>query len=203
MALLQWNCNGLRPNGHELKALILNHKIQPSIIALQETLLSPKHNFTIPGYQFIRKDRLNPTNRPGPPHGGLGLFISDSINFQIINIPTPNLETLAIDATINKTKLRIINVYHTRTKPFNIDDLNSISSHLTTNTLILGDFNAHHPLWGTKNYTDKLGTLLTEWINKTNLISLNNNQPTRYPINHLQSPTAIDLSITTPKLSNI
>lgn len=39
-----------------------------------------------------------------------------------------------------------------------------------------------------------------DWLDTNNLVCLNNNQATRFPTNHLQIPTAVDLSISTPHL---
>lgn len=57
MVFLQWNCNGL----------IALNKIDPLIIVVQETKISPKRAFKLPVYIFLRRNRPRISNIPGPP----------------------------------------------------------------------------------------------------------------------------------------
>ena len=50
-----WNCQGIRPKRKDLE-LYLKENVM-DIIALNETFLSKKHYFKIPGYDIIRNDR--------------------------------------------------------------------------------------------------------------------------------------------------
>ena len=50
-----WNCQGIRPKRKELELYL--DEDATDIIALNETFLSIKHNFKIPGYDTIRNDR--------------------------------------------------------------------------------------------------------------------------------------------------
>ena len=53
--ILFWNCQGIRPKCNELELYVKENVID--LIALNETFLSNKHNFKIPGYDTIRNDR--------------------------------------------------------------------------------------------------------------------------------------------------
>ena len=53
--ILFWNCQGIRPKRKELELCLKENVID--VIALNETFLSKKHNFKIPGYDTIRNDR--------------------------------------------------------------------------------------------------------------------------------------------------
>ena len=53
--ILFWNCQGIRPKRKELELHLKENVIY--VIALNELFLSKKHNFKIPGYDTIRKDR--------------------------------------------------------------------------------------------------------------------------------------------------
>ena len=54
--ILFWNCQGIRPKRKELELYLKENAID--VIALNETFLSKKHNFRIPGYDTIRNDPL-------------------------------------------------------------------------------------------------------------------------------------------------
>ena len=51
--ILFWNCQGIRPKRKELELYLKENVID--VTALNETFLSKKHNFNIPGYT-IRND---------------------------------------------------------------------------------------------------------------------------------------------------
>ena len=52
--ILFWKCQGIRPKRKELELYLKGNVID--VIALNETFLSKKHNFRIPGYDTIRND---------------------------------------------------------------------------------------------------------------------------------------------------
>ena len=52
--ILFWNCQGIRPKRKELELYLKENLID--VNALNETFLSKKHNFKIPGYDTIRSD---------------------------------------------------------------------------------------------------------------------------------------------------
>ena len=54
--ILGCNCQGIRPKRKELELYLKENVID--VIALNETFLSKKHNFKIPGYDTIRNDCL-------------------------------------------------------------------------------------------------------------------------------------------------
>ena len=53
--ILFWNWQGIRPNSNYLELCLKRNVID--VVALNETFLSKKHNFQIPGYDTIRNDR--------------------------------------------------------------------------------------------------------------------------------------------------
>ena len=53
--ILFWNCQGIRPKRKELELYLKENVID--VIVLNETFLSKKHNFKIPGHDTIRNDR--------------------------------------------------------------------------------------------------------------------------------------------------
>ena len=65
--ILQLNANGLGANGSELKTLLQNKLITPDVVLIQETKISKKRKFNVPGYNTIRVDREknNTGQKPG------------------------------------------------------------------------------------------------------------------------------------------
>ena len=142
--VLQLNANGIRNKLTELGVVLERNKVK--MAAIQESKLSSKSkNPYIRNYTTVRKDR------PHGHGGGLLVFIHESITFS--KQPSspeaqsdPHLEELTIKADIENTKLIISNIYIPPASSCSIRYQSSIEHLLTTpDTLILGDFNAHHP----------------------------------------------------------
>ena len=96
-------------------------------------------------------------------------------------------------------KITICNVYlphFTWTR----NDLEHLISQLPTPYLILGDFNAHNPLWGS-NHRDPRGKIVEDIINDNDLVLLNTGENT-YLNSRSNSFSAIDLAFCTPQISN-
>ena len=68
---------------------------------------------------------------------------------------------------------------------------------ITTDTLILGDFNAHHLAWYSSS-TDTRGSLLENMISGSNVGNLNWDSPTRLPGN--ANPSSPDVSLASASL---
>lgn len=79
------------------------------------------------------------------------------------------------------------------------EDLNLQNSQTSLNSIILGDFNAHNPLWDIADKEDQHG-LLSDWTTNQNLVVLNNNQPTRIDT-YRNSMSAIDITLCTCDLA--
>ena len=71
----------------------------------------------------------------------------------------------------------------------------------TNNTILTGDFNAHHTLWHSPT-TDNIGTLIADLINSSNKIVLNTNTPTRIPTNRNHQATSPDISTASNTIYN-
>ena len=72
-------------------------------------------------------------------------------------------------------------------------------SYLTTlpHTLLLGDYNAHHPVWLDTQGADPRGRLLQEQLDE-HIILNEPDRPTRIPYDPQTSPTSPDISAATP-----
>lgn len=176
--LLQFNINGLRNKIDELLHFLDKNKIHVAI--LQETKLTANSKTpATPGYSIIRQDREKNKG------GGLAFLISNKLSIKTINnIKVPHGDTyteiLSIAITCANKDLIIHNVY--------IPPVSSCSNYTlpikdilaqSDNTIITGDFNAHHDQWHSKGSEDARGRLIAEAIDSSNFGTLNENSSTR------------------------
>ena len=131
------------------------------------------------------------------------IFIHRSITFSKQpsspeSLSDPHLEELSIKAELGNTKLIISNVYIPPASSCSNGHHSSIEHLLTTpDTLILGDFNAHHPSWYSRS-TDTRGRKMADSINGSDYGILNWDSPTRVPPN--AEPSSPDVSLASASL---
>ena len=101
--IAHWNANGLRQSLSELKDFLRTHKVD--IMLINETRLNSKTNVYVPGYNKLRKDRLN--DKMGA--GGVLILIKMSIRYIEINVGTKNIKAVAIKLSNN---IIIISAYN-------------------------------------------------------------------------------------------
>ena len=161
--VLQLNANGIGNKLTELEVVLEKNKVKVAVI--QESKLSPKSkNPCIQNYITVRKDRSHGQG------GGMLIFMHRSITFSKQpsspeSLSDPHLEELSIKAELGNTKLVISNVYIPPASSCSNGYQSSIEQLLTTlDTLILGDFNAHHPSWYSRS-TDTRGRKMADSIN--------------------------------------
>ena len=194
--ILQWNANGIGNKQTELSIFLEAHAVKVAVI--QESKLTAKSKGpNIQNYTLVRQDR-----RQGP-EGGLLFFIHNSVSFNgkpqsTTSKNDPHLEELTISIAMDNTELLIINVYIPPASSCNgcysppIDHLL-----IDTDSLVLGDFNAHHSLWHTGT-TDTRGNQLVDSISISSMAVLNTDSPTRLPGN--ADPRSPDVSLASASL---
>ena len=141
--ILQFNANGIGNKQVKLGDFLERHKVKVAVIQEAKLTLNSRtpniHNFTT-----VRK------HRDQGQRGGLLTLIHKSINFsrRPDTLADPHLEELTITAKLGSTDLLITNVY-IPTASFCTGGYNPSLDHLmmTTDSLILGDFNVHHSSW--------------------------------------------------------
>jgi hypothetical protein len=128
------------------------------------------------------------------------------VKHNFTELKTPNInqthtETQLLELHLNKTKLKIANIYIPPKVAINEIDNNRVTNCfkelLKNSPIITGDVNAHSTTWYSP-YNDNRGTLIDEIINDSNNIIINDNTPTRLPIHtHLQQqqPTSPDITV--------
>ena len=188
--IIQWNCRGVKPNFEELSLLVSQYS--PVAVCLQETFLRSTDNFTLKYYTCYSKsvdggDRAN---------GGVTLAISNAVPHSPVPLDTP-LQVTAAKISLNKT-ITLCSLYLPPNQVLNIDDLQGLISQLPRPFLLVGDFNAHNPLWGCGG-TNRRGRQLEDLISNNELCLLNNKSHT-YLHPATGSYSALDLSICSPDI---
>ena len=165
---------------------------------IHESKLSSKSKSPrIRNYTTVRKDR------PHGHGGGLVVFNHESIPFSKQPsspeaLSVPHLEELTIKANIGNTKFIISNIYIPPASSCSNGYQSSIEHLLTTlDTLILGEFNAHHPSWYSGS-TNTRGKGMDDSINEFDYGTLNWESPTRVPPN--AEPSSPDASLASTSL---
>ena len=191
--ILQWNTSSLISHWGEFKHYILKHL--PLVAAVQETRFNDAdpYKFTIAGYSLYTHN----LNR-SPRQGGTALFVSNRLLHREIKVQT-DLDCVTVQAQLFQTNISIVSLYLSPSAPFPKNALNSLLDGLTKPVMILGDFNAHHPAWGCTRL-DARGKHTEEWMNKHNLVFLNDKSPTHLPNNRRQELSAIDLSFMSSRI---
>ena len=173
--VLNWNIAGANTK----KATLIAHSKTENydIITLQESLLQRGKKFKLNGYNTYTTPHEN-TDR------GLAILIKNTIPVKKIANPIScgeNVEVLAVTITLQDAKLDVYNIYRKITQDHAGElDLIQLFAHASnTNTLITGDFNAHHNILSSPGLNNEAGEHITQVLNDfQNVTILNNGQPT-------------------------
>ena len=194
--ILQFNANGIGNKQVELGDFLERHKVKVAVIQESKLTLNSRTP-NIQNFTTVRKDCDQGQG------GGLLTLIHKSINFSRRpdspdTLADHHLEELTITAKLGNTDLIITNVYIPPTSSCT-GGYNPSLDHLmmTTDTLILGDFNAHHSLWYSSS-TDTRGTMLESMVSGSNFAILNWDSPTRLTGN--ANPSSPDVSLASASL---
>ncbi|GFV56079.1 putative RNA-directed DNA polymerase from transposon BS [Trichonephila clavipes] len=164
----------------------------PVCVALQETLLKPSWTSNIRGYSILWKE-CNTGERASD---GVALLINHTIPSSPILLRM-SIQAVAVQVSIFST-VTICNVYLPPNAPMNFKELQELIDQLPSPFILLGDFNAHHLLWGCQDVNSR-GKVVEKLLTELDLTLINNVSNT-YFHSPTQSFSAIDLSICSPSL---
>jgi len=157
LKLVQWNCCGIRGKLPQLQVLA------PSldIICIQESLLWPRNNFWLRGFNIVRRDISSSHER------GVCILVNNKLNYSILNLSFfshSSLELLGITLMQDNVPLAIVNIYRHPNQSTPSSILDALFQFLFNNfnrVLISGDvLNAHHSWWGC-DYEDQAGRMFS------------------------------------------
>lgn len=196
LRILQWNLNGLLNNYADLNILI--KEFYPDIIALQETHL-PHNNTAHPPNKYT--GYYHNCSQIVTHKQGIAVFIKKTMTHKQVPIVS-SISCLAVEVDIGY-KLTIVNCYIPPHQNFTTRELTNILNIFHTPIILLGDFNAWSPLWGSPS-TNTRGQIIEDIILSHNLIVLNDGSPTHFSTHKTFSHPDIILSSASiaPKLSS-
>ena len=188
--IIQWNCRCIRPRYEEL--LLLLTLLRPSVFCLQKTYLKPEDTFTFKGfntYNHIHSDCLRAS-------GGSSILVHSSCPQREIKLKT-DLQAVAVSVTLEKD-ITLCSIYIPPSFALRPNHLNSLLQQLPSPFMLLGDFNGHNVLWGSKD-NDPRGDLIEDFITQ-NDICLMNDKSNTFLDSGKGTLSALDLSLCHPSL---
>ena len=193
LVVLLWNSHSLLSNLIEFKDYIDRKK--PHIICITETWLRLYQNINIKNYTTYRHDRID-----GHRGGGVAILVDKNIVSSYNNTykyyPNGIMEALVINLSLSGHNGNICLLYNP-VKFVPVEEFDFYFSSLGHNSLILGDFNAHHSLWGDPTLRSLMNptgkSLFTSYTSCHNFLLLTpTNLGTHYDI-HTNRESTIDL----------
>ena len=185
--VLQWNVRGVRARQQDISVLIKEHN--PSCLCLQELKL-PNTQYNVGS---LYKSYLKLPNDNEIPKGGTLIAVKTTIPHQPILLNS-NLQAVAVSFTSGKLK-SLCSVYLPPNEQITEDQMGELIDQLPMPTLLVGDLNAHNPLWYDSGI-DRRGETIQRLMDAKNLITLNEDHPTYYRL-YDQVTSNIDLSLVT------
>lgn len=182
MRILQWNCHSIKNKTEEFSNTLNSNLI--TVAAISETWLEPDSAFRVRGYNCLRDDRQDGK-------GGSALFIKKSLPFTPVDVKPIGCPFQVTAVKVFDTT--IISLYISPSNKPSKLVLKEMFSKLTPPFIILGDFNAHHGLWGAHN-CDRMGRDIVDLLDELDLCIVNDGSPTRLQVPG-QRPSMVDLTI--------
>ena len=191
---LQWNVRGVSSNWEELSTLINEHC--PDVIALQET--KSNSDFKLKGFDCYHT-KIN----PNPSVGGVSLLVNCSLVSSEVNLQT-DLEAKAVKISIGNKTYTVCSVYLSPSENYTKTSIENLLDQLPRPAILMGDFNAHNPLWGSAS-RDTRGKDLEEIFDLLNLCVLNDGTHTRLDSRVIRgrvnnTTSALDLTVVDPSV---
>ena len=185
--IIQWNINGLQKRMHLGEIQRLLKEYEPMCICLQHT------NTPIPS---IGKYFLATASTPGAGLLGTAIYVHNRLTYDKIAVNN-TFQTLAIKLHLpNKKNIVMCNMYNQPSQNYDMRQLSNILSQFQQPVLIMGDFNAHHPLWDF-NITDAdaEGEEIEQLLLNQNYCCLNEDDVHTYISKTHGSLSSIDLTL--------
>lgn len=170
---------------------------QPNVITLQETHFKKDQCSTLSGYSCFFKNRLDVDKASG----GVAVYIKNDLVDDKNSVPLKSdLEIIAVSIPVKNKRICIANVYIPNSCNFTKNDLNKVASELPKPFVLVGDFNSHNVIWGSKD-TDPRGKIEENFVDESRLIIINDGEATYFNKANGSSST-IDLAICSPSVAD-
>uniref|UniRef100_A0A2P2HZJ0 RNA-directed DNA polymerase from mobile element jockey-like n=1 Tax=Hirondellea gigas TaxID=1518452 RepID=A0A2P2HZJ0_9CRUS len=188
--VFQLNCNGLKNKVSELKLYLYTKK--PDLMCICETWLKDREP-TFIGYKAIWQHRVDADR------GGLGILIREDVNYQSLQLrhfEDGHLEFQAIQIYSNLGNIDILNIYNPNLN-VTFEEFNFYYSQLTERAILIGDFNAHSPLWENRLRSNFTGKSIEKLLETTGMGLLNEYNVATYIDRRTGTSSCLDLCLAT------
>jgi len=165
--ILQWNACSLNRRTAELRDFLAG-SVAFDVICVQETFLKEGHNYKLPGYAAIRKDRVEGKR------GGVATFIRDNMSYSVLDSHA-DFEAITVKIKTRNGYITVVNIYIPPEPEINFSNFESFLMH--RNMVLVGDLNAKHRIWGSPA-SDTRGNRIEELLDRQNLCVINDGRPT-------------------------
>ena len=162
---------------------------EPAALCFQETLLKDTDNISLRNYTAFHTFSANNERAAG----GVSIFINNNAPYSHIILNT-NLQAVAASITLHRA-ITLCSIYIPPCSRLSPKDLDDLVPQMPSPFIILGDFNGHNILWGSKDINDK-GRIESSIDNHG--LCLYNTKTSTYLHPATGTYTSLDLSICFP-----
>ena len=127
--------------------------------------MTDSHTQVLRHQQVFRKDRHSSN-----PSGGVAVVVQSGVACALVPLQT-SLEAVAVRILLDRL-ITLVSLYLPPNVPLRLHELQALINQLPKPFLILGDFNAHHPLWGSSRQ-DSRGGVVERLLLSTGICLLN------------------------------
>ena len=131
---------------------------------------------------------------------GTAIYVHNRLSFKVL---TPSVHQYPYQMTAielflpDSNKITICNIYNQPDFNSNFEDLPQLVNNFSHPVLLVGDFNAHHPLWDELHNVDSKGVNIESFILNSNFCCLNENDCPTYFSNTHNIFSSVDVSLCT------
>ena len=168
---------------------------EPAALCLHETHLKDSDNISIRNYTAFHTFSANNKRAAG----GVSIFINNNAPHSHIPLNT-NIQAVAVSITLHRV-ITLCSIYIPPSSKLSPKDLDDLVFQLPSPFILLGDFNGHNILWGSKDINDK-DRIIESFIDNHGLCLYNTKTPT-YLHPATGTYTSLDLSICFPTLPGV
>ena len=162
LVIIQLNCNSILARLSELRHYL--YLVKPDVVCLCETRLptrAAEPHFT--GYQAVW------WHRPARDGGGLSVLIRNNVPFSVNVLipysPTSRFETLSVRISTSIGMVDILNIYNP-CSDVTLAEITHFVQQLSELNVLIGDFNAHSPLWDERQRSNFTGKSIEDFLDQ-------------------------------------
>jgi ribonuclease HI len=172
--ILHWNIEGIKPKFANGDIQQLMKELDASCVSFVETKLPFGAKFTIKKFKSYLKNVDVAQGEHA--RGGVGLFIKSHISSYEINLQT-TLQAVAASVKI-RGRITLCSLYLPPGEEVTKQELQNLLDQLPKPFIVMGDFNAHHPMWFDTRRMDTRGETIVELIEENDVSLLDRDKMT-------------------------